>query len=77
MHGCVRKESVSKLIFDYFQNVTIVLACARLPLTPQKSGRGHLCVAFVNRVPSHMTLRWICGKDADWLVNSWGSVQDG
>ena len=36
--------------------------------------RGRLCVAVVNRVASHMTFTWICGKDADWLVLN---VQDG
>ena len=29
-------------------------------------GGERLCVAVINRVLSHMTFTWICGKDADW-----------
>ena len=62
---------------DVFVAAPTVLACAHPPLTPKKLGRGRLCVAVVNCVPSHMTFTWICGKDADWLERGWGYVQDG
>ena len=61
---------------DWFTSIQMI-ACAHPPLTPKKLGRGRLCVAVVNRVLSHMTFTWICGKDADWLVCGWGYVQDG